>query len=94
MRDQFIAMVRRWSNNRRTLNARPDSEWDGFYASHAADSFRFDIQRLRPASEYLIAWSEIRRANGSRLARLCTQRCVTPSAVATSSAVISLSLGS
>ena len=36
----------------------------------------------------------IRGANGSLRVLLCTQRCVTPSAIATSSAVISRSLGS
>jgi hypothetical protein len=41
-----------------------------------------------------MAWSEIRRANGSRRALLCTQRFVTPRVVATSSAVSSRSLGS
>src|ERR1700681_410918 len=44
---------------------------------HVAESFRFGIHRFKPASEHLIAWSEIRRANASRRARLCTQRCVT-----------------
>ena len=32
-------------------------------APQAAESVRFDIQRLGPGLQYLIAWSEIRRAN-------------------------------
>jgi hypothetical protein len=45
--DDLARMVRGWAEKR----------WP-----QAAESFRFDIQRLRPDSEYLIAWSEIRRA--------------------------------
>jgi hypothetical protein len=40
------------------------------------------IHRRSPASEYRIAWSDKRRANGSRRARRWTQRGVTPSVAA------------